>query len=281
MSMGTALITGATSGIGKEFAWQLAVNHHRLVLVARTQERIEALAAEIKQVANIECEVLVANLATRLGRKLVMERIQTATKENPAVDLLVNNAGFGIGKDFTQNPIKTERAGLTVMVQAVMELTHAALPGMIERGRGAIINVSSVSALTAQGTYSAHKAWVRTFTESLAAEIKGTGVTATALCPGITHTEFHNRQGIPTENWAEVFWSSPELVVESALAAVRRGQVLVTPNPLYKIAAGVLRLSPRWIVRKIAGPKLSAHPNQDAKNHDLDIDKETEKEDDE
>lgn len=257
--MGTALITGATGGIGKAFAWQLAANHHCLVLVARDEDKLKQLAHQLKQIANVEAEVIVADLATIQGRKRVCQRLQTTTDTLPTVDLLVNNAGFGLGKDFTENDLATERAGLAVMVQAVIEITHAVLPHMKARGRGAILNVASVAALTAQGTYSAHKAWVKTFTESLAAELVGTGVQVTAVCPGLTYSEFHSRQGIDVRRWSNRYWTDPQLVAEVALQAVRNKQVIVTPKSLYWVASGVLRIMPRWLVRKIAGPKLSAH----------------------
>ena len=139
------------------------------------------------------------------------------------------------------------------MVGAVMELTHAAVPGMVERGHGAVLNIASVTALTAMGTYAAHKAWVRTFTEGLASELRGTGVTATVVNPGLTHSEFHARAGMEEGAWPGIAWLRAEDVAREALAAVRRGQVICTPSARYQAVNATLRLSPRWFVRRVAG----------------------------
>jgi uncharacterized protein len=167
------------------------------------------------------------------------------------VGLLVNNAGFATGASFAKGRITTERRGIDVMVTAVVELTHAAVGQMLERDRGAICNVGSIAALTAGGTYAAAKAYVRTFTESLAVELKGTGVTATLLSPGFTHTEFHARAGIPESAIPDWGWLDAEDVVRVALADVRRGVVLSTPSVRYKLAAALLRAAPRWAVRAV------------------------------
>jgi len=134
-----------------------------------------------------------------------------------------------------------------------MELTHAAVPGMVARGHGAVLNVASVTALTAMGTYAAHKAWVRTFTEGLASELRGTGVTATVLNPGLTHTEFHARAAMDESAWPAFVWLQADDVARQALDAVRRGQVICTPSLRYQIANAALRASPRWLVRRVAG----------------------------
>ena len=247
--MGTALITGATAGIGLELAWQLAQAHHDLVLVARDRARLETVAEELRQFAGVGVQVLAADLSEPGDLARVAERVRvsqpdadlpiavpsasaeaatdpataaaassagpataattlpadhlhtTAEVEARPIDLLVNNAGFAVGQDFVSGSIEQERRALAVMVGAVMELTHAAVPGMVARGHGAVLNVASVTALTAMGTYAAHKAWVRTFTEGLASELRGTGVTATVLNPGLTHTEFHARAAMDESAW--------------------------------------------------------------------------------
>ena len=156
--------------------------------------------------------------------------------------------------------IEQERRALAVMVGAVMELTHAAVPGMVARGHGAVLNVASVTALTAMGTYAAHKSWVRTFTEGLASELRGTGVTATVLNPGLTHTEFHARAAMDESAWPAFAWLQADDVARQALDAVRRGQVICTPSLRYQIANAALRASPRWLVRRVAGrASLGAH----------------------
>ena len=306
--MGTALITGATAGIGLELAWQLAQAHHDLVLVARDRARLETVAEELRQFAGVGVQVLPADLsepgdlahvAERAGLSqsdanlpvavasagagpatasspagpvtaadpaadttaLPADRLRTTAEvEARPVDLLVNNAGFAVGQDFVSGSIEQERRALAVMVGAVMELTHAAVPGMVARGHGAILNVASVTALTAMGTYAAHKSWVRTFTEGLASELRGTGVTATVLNPGLTHTEFHARAAMDESAWPAFVWLQADDVARQALDAVRRGQVICTPSLRYQIANAALRASPRWLVRRVAGrASLGAH----------------------
>ena len=306
--MGTALITGATAGIGLELAWQLAQAHHDLVLVARDRARLETVAEELRQFAGVGVQVLAADLSEPGDLARVAERVRvsqpdadlpiavpsasaeaatdpataaaassagpaTATTALPAdhlhttaevearpIDLLVNNAGFAVGQDFVSGSIEQERRALAVMVGAVMELTHAAVPGMVARGHGAVLNVASVTALTAMGTYAAHKAWVRTFTEGLASELRGTGVTATVLNPGLTHTEFHARAAMDESAWPAFVWLQADDVARQALDAVRRGQVICTPSLRYQIANAALRASPRWLVRRVAGrASLGAH----------------------
>ena len=299
--MGTALITGATAGIGLELAWQLAQAHHDLVLVARDRARLETVAEELRQFAGVGVQVLAADLSEPGDLARVAERVRvsqpdadlpiavpsasaeaatdpataaaassagpataatalpadhlhtTAEVEARPIDLLVNNAGFAVGQDFVSGSIEQERRALAVMVGAVMELTHAAVPGMVARGHGAVLNVASVTALTAMGTYAAHKAWVRTFTEGLASELRGTGVTATVLNPGLTHTEFHARAAMDESAWPAFVWLQADDVARQALDAVRRGQVICTPSLRYQIANAALRASPRWLVRRVAG----------------------------
>ncbi len=242
--MGTALVTGASSGLGLEFAWQLATAHHNVVLVARNTERLELLAGQLRAVAGVHVEVLPADLADRDDVERVAQRLR---QEERPVGLLVNNAGYALHRRFSSGDIAEEEKALDVMVRAVLVLSRAAIEPMRARGRGAILNVSSIAALMTTGTYSATKAWVRTFTESLATELHGTGVTATALCPGLTRTEFHERAGFG-EVGPELAWLTADRVVAKALADVRRGAVLSTPSLRYKVASGTLRLAPRsWI----------------------------------
>ena len=248
--MGTALVTGATSGLGLEFAWQLAQARHDLVLVARTPERLRQVAEEMRQFAGVQVEVLQADLSQRDELELVAERLREPSKP---VGLLVNNAGFGLGQRFVGGDLAREEQALDVMVRAVMVASHAAADAMVRRGRGAILNVSSVAAHNVVGTYAAHKVWVLRFTEGLAVELAGTGVTATALCPGLVHTGFHAAAGIDETQWKDSLWLDAERVVSDGLTAVRRGQVICTPSLRYRSANAILRLAPRWLVRRMAG----------------------------
>ncbi len=252
--MGTALITGATSGIGLEIAWELAAEKNDLVLVARNKERLEKIAEEMRQIAGIQVEVLSADLSTMEGALAVAERV--GSPERP-IGLLVNNAGFGLGQDFVGGSLNRELQGLNTMVRAVLITCHAAADAMTRRGYGGILNVASMTALTAQGSYSAHKAWVKTFTEGLAARLEGTGVTVTAVCPGLVHTEFHERSNVDSTQWPDVAFSSPNVVARAAIDGVRRGAVIVTPTLRYRAAAAILRLAPRSLIRRFAGPGLS------------------------
>lgn len=250
--MGTALITGATAGLGREFCWQLAGARHDLVIVARDGERLEELAEELRQVAAVKVEVIAADLAEPDQLAEVCVRLRQGRDDGkPPVGLLINNAGFGLGESFLDNDLDVELYGLEVMVRAVMATCHFAGRAMRERGRGAILNVSSVAADTGFGTYSAHKAWVRSFSEGLAGELSGSGVTVTVVTPGLVRTEFHDRAGIHLENLPDLVWCDAETVVDSALMAVRRGDVLVTPTPLYKVVNGLARVAPRRFVRTV------------------------------
>ncbi len=255
--MSTALITGGSAGLGLEFARQLAADGHDLVLVARDEARLNEVAEELRSANGVAVEVLPADLSVpddvaRVAQRLAVVGGRPEDGELRPVGLLVNNAGFATASSFTKGRVTTERRGIDVMVKAVVELTHAAVGQMLERDRGAILNVGSVAALTAGGTYAAAKAYVRTFTESLAAELKGTGVTATVVAPGFTHTEFHARAGIPESSIVpEWGWLDAEDVVRVALADARRGVVLSTPSVRYKVASAVLRVMPRWAVRAV------------------------------
>ncbi|WP_129338433.1 SDR family NAD(P)-dependent oxidoreductase [Cellulomonas endophytica] len=251
--MGTALVTGASAGLGLEFAWQLATARHDLVLVARDEERLRRLARSLSAAAGVHVEVLAADLSDRAATERVADRLRSP--ERP-VGLLVNNAGFGLGQRFTTGDLAREEEAFDVMVRAVLVLSHAAAGAMRARGRGAVLNVGSVAALTAGSTYAAHKAWVRTFTEGLAVELAGTGVTATVVSPGFTRTEFQERAGLDARRIPSAAWLDAEDVVARALADVRRGVVLSTPSLRYTLAAGLLRVLPRGAVRALGARRM-------------------------
>jgi short-subunit dehydrogenase len=243
--MSTALITGATSGIGLAFARTLARRGHDIVLVARDRERLDLVAAELRGY-RVQVDVVVADLADRSQMAIVEERLR-----NQPVEILVNNAGFGVLQDFASGDLEAEQQMLDVLVTAVMRLTHAALPGMIARGSGAVLNVSSVAGWITGGTYSAAKAWVTVFSESLAVELAGTGVHVTAVCPGYTHTEFHQRASMETEGIPEWMWLDTQEVVDRALVDVRKGRPVSVAGKQYKALSLAAQYLPRPLVRAI------------------------------
>ena len=247
--MTTALITGATAGIGAAFARRFAAARYDLVLVARDVERLEKTADELRLLGAGEVEVLPADLATVDGRALVEDRLADPLR---GIDVLVNNAGFGQGSAFLAHPVEEEEQMLDVMVRAVLRLTRAALPGMIERGRGAVINVSSVAGFVPRGTYSAAKAWVTMFSESVSAEVAGTGVRVVAVCPGFTHTEFHDRADIKTTDIPSWMWLEADEIVEGALRDLRRGIPVSVPSVQYKALTAVAKYVPRGLVTKVS-----------------------------
>ena len=242
--MTTALITGGTAGIGKAFAAELARSGYRLVLVARDAARLDAVAEETRALGAPEVETLPADLSTQEGRAAVEARLQDSG--NP-IDLLINNAGFGLGKPFYKTTVEDEEALLDVHVRATMRLTHAALPGMIERKRGAIINVASVAAFVPRGTYSAAKAWVVSFSESVGADVRGSGVRCMALCPGFTHTEFHQRGKLGTSDIPSWMWLNADDVVKAAMRDLARGVAVSIPGMQYKALTAASLYVPRSI----------------------------------
>lgn len=249
--MPTALITGATAGIGHEFARQLADRGDDLILVARDAARLETVAAELRSSYSIEVEVLSADLTDLEQLGLVEQRL--ADRDRP-VDLVVNNAGFGLKNAFLDNPIDVEQAQQDVLVRAVLRLTHAALGGMVERGRGGVINVSSVAAFLPRGTYSAAKAWVNSFSAWAHAEYADRGVTVMALCPGFVKTEFHERLGVDRDSSApKVLWLEPDRLVRDALADFDKGRSMSIPSKRYKAIVTTTRVVPRSALQRLQG----------------------------
>jgi len=234
-----ALVTGSTAGIGLEFAHQLAARGHDLVLVARNQERLDAVAAELRTAYGVGVEVLPADLADRASLATVEARL--ANPESP-IDLLVNNAGFGLKGRFLDNPVEQEQAMLDVLVTAVMRLSHAALGAMAARGSGGVINVSSVAAFLPRGTYAAAKAWVNSFSEWAANEYRPAGVTVMALCPGFTKTEFHERMGV--RRGTSFLWMEPKPLVARALSDFDKGRTFSIPGAQYRAIVALTKVIP-------------------------------------
>ena len=245
--MSTALVTGPTSGIGEAFARRLAADGYDLVLVARDKERLAALAEELEGVG-VQADVLVADLADPEMLELVEKRLADA--EQP-IDVLINNAGFGVNQRFLAGSVDQEQLVLDVMVKAVMRLTHAAAAGMSSRGRGLIVNVSSIAGFLPFGSYSAAKAWVIFFTQGLATELAGTGVSTVAVCPGFVRTEFHQQAGVDMSKSADWLWLSTDEVVDQTFKDVARGKVLSVPGLRYKAMAAGAHVLPREVVRRL------------------------------
>lgn len=248
--MGTALVTGASAGLGRAFAVELAGRGHDLVLVARDAQRLAVLAEEVESRYAVHAEVLPADLADRAQLQRVAQRV--ADPDRP-VDLVVNNAGFGLRQRFSTGDVAAEEQALDVMARAVLVLTHAAVGPMRERGHGAVLNVSSVAGFAVMGTYSAVKAWVTVFSEAVAAELAGTGVQVTALCPGFVHTEFHERASMNMSKVPAALWLEADRVVRDALDDVAAGTVVSVPSVHYKALSAALRVLPRSQVRRVSG----------------------------
>jgi short-subunit dehydrogenase len=242
--MSTSLVTGATAGIGHEYAVQLAARGDDLVLVARDSARLEQVAEELRRLHHVEVEVLVADLTDRDQLAAVEARV--ADRERP-VDLLVNNAGFGLKQRFLDNSADDETAMLEVLVTAVLRLSHAALGAMAERGHGGIINVSSVAAFLPRGTYSAAKAWVNSFSEWAHLEYGSRGVTVMALCPGFTKTEFHQRMDV--KRGEGFMWLDVDFLVRESLQDFAKGRAYSVPGAQYKAVRLLTRAIPNRVLR--------------------------------
>lgn len=243
-----ALVTGATAGIGRVFAQRLAAAGHDLILVARDTTRLEALADELALQYGIVAEALTADLSRHEGMQRVAERI---TNE-PRLAVLVNNAGFGTKGRLANRPVAEQATMLELHVMAPMLHTRAALPGMIERGRGWIINVSSVASFmysAGNANYCATKAYLRTFSQGVGLELAGTPVRIQALCPGFTHTEFHDRGGMNKKSIPGFLWLDVERVVDESLAQIARGGAVVcVPGARYKLIVFLIKYTPDWLV---------------------------------
>ena len=240
----TSLITGATAGIGHEYAVQLAARGDDLVLVARDTARLEQVAEELRRAHQVEVEVLVADLTDRADLARVEARL--ADRDRP-VDLLVNNAGFGLKKRFLDNTADEETAMLEVLVTAVLRLSHAALGAMAERGHGGIVNVSSVAAFLPRGSYSAAKAWVNSFSEWAHLEYASRGVKVMALCPGFTKTEFHERMQVTRGDG--FMWLDVEFLVSTSLKDFEKGRVYSIPGAQYKAVRALTSVIPNRVLR--------------------------------
>jgi len=253
--MPIALVTGGTAGIGAAFARALAIRGYDLVLVARTASRLEEVAAELRTTGR-EVETIAADLGVDADVQRVAQRL--AASDRP-VDLLVNNAGYGMKSRLSDPDLAEASHAIDVMMRTPLLLAAAVVPGMRERGEGAIVNVASVAGYLSMGLYSSIKAWMRVYSESLSNALHGTGVTVTALLPGWVHTEFHDRAEITKSSIPSWLWLSSEQLVEACLRDVARGRAVSIPTLRYRFLSWLLRHLPprtvRWVSRKISGSR--------------------------
>jgi short-subunit dehydrogenase len=249
-----ALITGASAGLGLDFVRALSQRGYDLIVVARRAERLEAVAAEAAA-SGVAAQVLPADLTTQDDLARVADRIRTCER----LAMLVNNAGFGIDALYHKSDVRGQMDMARLHVLAPCHLTHAALPGMVARGEGAVINVSSVAAyLQGAGNvmYCATKAFLRDFTLGLAVELAGTGVRVQVLCPGFTRTDFHDVMGMDTGLIPKYLWLQADYVVAQSLRDLERGRVISIPSARYKLLAGMLRIMPRWLMNRMSRQRL-------------------------
>ena len=247
----TALITGASSGLGAEYARQLASRGFDLVLVARDRDALEQRAAELRSHFPVAVEVLPANLLQPAARGRVEQRIGAGDRH--PIDILVNNAGFGLPLDFARNDIEDEARHLALHVEVPMRLTHAALGTMLQGRGGRIINVASAAAFMPRSTYGACKRWLVEFSRWANAQYSPRGVTVTAVCPGFTHTRFHERMGLAAgeEGVSDFLWLEASDVVAQSLRDAARGRGVSVPSRRYKALTRLVRVLPASVSARL------------------------------
>ena len=241
-----ALVTGATAGIGESFTRMLASKGFNIALVARDEARLHERAAGLREKYGVQTFVLPADLATDQGCKSVEEYLKEFD-----VEVLINNAGFGINKLFTMSAIDAEQGLLDVLVRTPMRLMHVVLPQMKARNSGTIINVSSVASFIAGGTYSASKSYLTVLSESLHTELRGSNVKISALCPGFTRTEFHERGRMKMKGLPEFMWLDSDQLVARSWSDAQKGKAVSIPGWQYKLLVGFISILPRGMVRRI------------------------------
>ena len=241
-----ALVTGATAGIGESFTRLLANNNYNIVLVARDLQRLEERARELEARYKVSTHVIQADLATESGCSAIEQYIS-----NNQIDVLINNAGFGLNKAFTMSSLEAEQQMLDVLVRTPMRLMHSVLPGMKQRNRGVVINVSSVAGFIAGGSYSASKSYITVISESLNTELAGTKVKVSALCPGFTRTEFHQRARMSMKGLPNFMWLNSDDLVEKAWTDALKGEAVSIPGWQYRVLTFVIQTLPRTLIRKV------------------------------
>jgi hypothetical protein len=257
-----ALVTGASAGIGRAFAERLARDAWDLVVVARRRERLDELATRLSDVHGRQIDVLQADLTQPDGVRAVEERIA----KEPTLELLVNNAGFGTAGPFAELDRDAEEEEIRLNVLALVRLTHAALAAFRSRGHGSVVNVSSLAGFqpaTYNATYGATKAFVNSFTQAVAEELRGTGLKLQLLCPGFTRTEFQEVAGVPTDRIPGFAWMTPEAVVDASIEGLRRGDLIVIPGRGNKVLGAVMRALPSAVARRASGLVLRREISSD------------------
>lgn len=248
----TALITGASSGLGAEYARHLAARGADLVLVSRDRGALDELAVGLRGRFSVDVEVLPADLTRKRDVAKVAARVADASRP---IEILVNNAGFGLPLEFERNDVSDEVDHLRLHVETPMRLAHAALPGMLRRGHGRIVNVASVAGFMPRATYGACKGWLISFSRWANVRYADSGVTVTAVCPGFTHTHFHERMGLPPgqEGVSGFLWLDATRVVRDSLRDVARGRAVSIPSVRYKAIVLLLQMLPTAVVARIGG----------------------------
>jgi len=241
-----ALVTGATAGIGESFTRLLAAEGFNLVLVARDEARLHERANGLKDKFGADSVVIVADLATESGCAKVEEFMA-----GHEIEVLINNAGFGINKAFTMSDLAKEEEILKVLVRTPMRLMHIALPAMKARNSGVVINVSSVAGFIAGGAYSASKSYLTVLSESLHTELSATNIKICSLCPGFTRTEFHQRGRMKIAGLPNFMWLNADILVAKAWKDALSGKAVSIPGWQYKLLVGLISIIPRSIVRRL------------------------------
>ena len=247
--MPTALITGGTVGIGHAFATALAAKGYDLVLASRDKAGLDAVAAGFRDRYGIGVEVIRTDLAVRDDVLALAARLEDPDRP---IDLLVNNAGFAVHDSLLVEDFSPHERAMEVMALDVLILSGAAARSMKARGHGAILNVTSSSAVITTGNYSAIKAWATVYTEGLANELRGTGVKVMAVMPGWVKTEFHSRGGVKAHNLPDIVWIDADDLVRQALRDLERGKVLSVPTKKWAFMVGVGRIAPRRAIRWVS-----------------------------
>lgn len=256
----TALVTGASVGIGRAFAEELARRGNDLVVVARNVSQLDDLASSLRSRHSVEVEVLPADLTLTADVAEVAARLVASDRP---VSVLVNNAGRGSHGPFAEAALDDQTGQIDLNVRSLVELTHAALSVMVPRGSGAILNVASVAAfqpVPKESVYAATKAFVLSFTEGVHEELRGSGVKICALCPGFTRTEFQERASIDTSALPSFAWQEADTVARAGLSALEAGRAVCVPGGVNKVLGGVTRVTPRSVVRRMSGATMRRVP---------------------